>query len=135
MGFLHHFIRLRLTALLRHIVLFCINPVTLPSPNRQLPLGNCNQALLSTQLALSTARKSPWLSWKITREDRQTDTHALGCITMGSVAAPWLLCRQAGGMGWPPAPAKSSWAAGLSVKEEILAAMCVPGWGEGTLVR
>lgn len=75
MGFLCHFIRLRLTALLRHIVLFCINPVTLPSPNRQLPLGNCNQALLGTQLALSAARKSRLLSRKVRRGDGRIDTH------------------------------------------------------------
>lgn len=90
MGFLRHFIRLQLTALLRHIVLCCINPVTLPSPNRQLPLGNCNQALLSTQLALSAARKSRRLSWKIARGDRQTDTHA------PSHGVPWLPGRQVG---------------------------------------
>lgn len=75
MGFLRHVIRLGLTALLRHIVLVCINPVTLPSPNRQLPLGNCNQGLPSTQLALSAAHKSQRLSWKMARGDGGTDTH------------------------------------------------------------
>lgn len=84
MGFLSHFILLGLTALLRHIVLCCINPVTLPSPNRQLPLGNCNQALLSTQLALSTARKSQQLSWKLVRGDGRSDTHAPGRRVPGS---------------------------------------------------
>lgn len=118
MGFLRHFIRLRLTALLRHIVLFCINPVTLPSPNRQLPLGNCNQALLSTQLALSAARKSRRLSWKIARGDRRTDTRA------PRRGVPRLPGRRAGGQeprGWPRA-------AGLSGKEETFGCQCERAW-------
>lgn len=123
MGFLRHFIRLRLTALLRHIVLFCINPVTLPSPNRQLPLGNCNQALLSTQLALSAARKSRRLSWKIARGDRRTDTHA------PSRGVPRLPGRRAGrscgaGRGQRGFPGR---------RETLAADASVPGWGSEDL--
>lgn len=125
MGFLRHFIRLWLTALLRHIVLFCINPVTLPSPNRQLPLGNCNQALLSTQLALSAARKSWRLSWKVARGDRRTDTHA------PSHGVPWLLGRRAGrrrgaGHGQQDFPGR---------RETLAADASAPGWGARTSVR
>lgn len=91
MSFLQHFIRLQLTALLRHIVLCCVNPVTLPSLSRQLPLGNCNQALLSTQLRLSAARKSQQLSWRLPRGDRGPSRHP------PSPGVPWLLSRLAAG--------------------------------------
>lgn len=118
MGFLSHFIRLRLTALLRHIVLCCINPVTLPSPNRQLPLGNCNQALLSTQLALSTARKSQQLFLE-NRERRQTERQAR--------------TRPAGSHG---SRAGARGKQGFPGRREALAAeVSTPGWHRSTSAR
>lgn len=115
MDLLCHYIHLQLTGCLRHIVLLSINLVTLPSPNRLLPLGTYKQALAGSRRTLSAGCKS-WLLLQKSPERRKASRRLP--LGHGGFLSPLCLLQQ-GIMGLDRdmmEPPMGSWSAALPLR-------------------